>query len=230
MKKALAFLLTVILILGVGNSFAYDQEITFQGIAWGSTQEEWAASLEEIYGDKLKGVEGLGTTHFVDFKTKNKKLASSLTQIDTSASVARISDTIGGYDVEGIYFYSVFAEGDESRNSSSTLLYQVTASLLVNNPKKAEKDLLDKLSVLYGKKSQVIKNVGDFKLSLHYWLGEDNTFVLMGRRPPFEGNELILVWYGKMIDPEEFRKQFGSSVMPTPELHKEANPSDYNGL
>lgn len=229
MKKAVTLLLMTIILFSISHSLAYDQEITFQGIPWGSTQDEWIPSLKEIYGEKITEIRRANTfVNFLEFKLKNGEMSSSETDLLASAATVRISDTIGGYDVLNISFDSIFAD-NEKQNYKETFLYQVSVALKVNNPEEAEKDLFTKLTSLYGKKSQDIKNVGYYKLTLHCWLGADDTFVLMGQRPQYKGDEIILVWYGKMIDPDEFRKQLSSQNHPL-ETYKVVDPSDTKGL
>lgn len=41
MKKMLAVLMVLVMVMGLlGTALAYDEEITFQGISWGSSFEE----------------------------------------------------------------------------------------------------------------------------------------------------------------------------------------------
>ena len=229
MKRLLAILLCAMILLSISDSFAYDQEITFQDIPWGATRAEWTEALKGIYGDNLIKISMISTTYYLEFKMKKKELISNLTNQEVPIDIATITDKIGGYDVENLYFYSIIADGTKKGSDTGTLLYQVQACLLVNDAKKAEKDLLDKLSTLYGKNSKTIKNVGDFKLTFRYWLGANDTYVLMGKGAQIDGRDTIALMYGKMIDPKAFIEQSGIEML-TPEPLSEASSSDYGGL
>ena len=228
MKRVLVLVLCLLLLLSISNAFAYDQEITFQGIPWGSTPEEWSTILKNSYGDKINEISGGGSFYFYKCNFENNKM-DFCDDIETSFGAAKINDTIGGYDISNIAFYSIFAD-NTLKNYDESFLYLVRVSLATNNAKKAERDLFAKLTTLYGKSSQKIKvEVYYFdELTLHCWLGTDDTYVLMGQSNP-ESNTYITLWYGKNIDPDEFKNQYASPT-PTPEPHSEADPSDYNGL
>lgn len=228
-KRILAILLCAMILFSVSNSLAYDQEITFQGIPWGSTRAEWTEKLKAIYGDNIVRIFKGSVTHYLEFKMKKKNLISNSTDQEVPIDIITITDKIGGYDVENLYFSSVVVDGYEKNSDTGTLLYQTEICLLVNDAKKAEKDLLDKLSTLYEKNSKTIKNVGDFKLTLRYWLGANDTYLLMGKGSQIDGKDTILLMYGKMIDPKTFIEQSGIETL-TPEPFSEASPSDYSGL
>lgn len=179
MKKFFAVLLTLMLLAGLtGSALAYDGEITFQGIAWGSSFEDVMNGLNEkgfidpdapgSLQDQLSAGYGQYLVPDPDFTCNT---SSEHDEVLASASLQRgwnLADgaKIAGYDVKE--FLLTFVD-----HGGNTQLALVDIRLDYVNPKEAATDLARKLTAVYG--DPVFANFSVLETTC--WQGADQTVV-----------------------------------------------------
>lgn len=188
MKKMMALLLAVLLMIGLaGSSLAYDDEITFQGIPWGQDRNEVEKYLLEndIYNSSL-GEIPMPTSSMSSVLVKDKKLKVKYESLDAKDKEIFGRDiivlkSIGGYEnCEGVLTYVL--DGEVWK------LYLVSVRFELNNPEDAYNDLCEKLNTVYGERGKS-KNG---KMEYSYWLGANDTAVVLIR--PTNGYVLDLCY------------------------------------
>ncbi len=227
MKKAMALLLTLMLLTGLmGAALAYDDEITFQGIPWGTSNKEmiqilWdkefmtsdivtsgEQTLDSVissYCDLMREESALVTEKKgkLDLKTPANTQAEYVASLDSY--VFQFISTIGGYYVDRIE--TVFAG-----NGDSAKLIQVKV-YLAGDPNSMDKDLTKKLTEVYGK-SVSVKYKG--------WIGKDHKTAVLLVSSKTTGTAL----YYACLDAEEYLTEALADIS----AEKPVDSTDVGGL
>lgn len=183
MKRILSMFLAVIALLGLhGSAFAYDQEITFQGIPWYSSVEEVRAKLDELYGkydtQQSEGsrafILGSDGSAFSDWYPYEKQAVSLIVQLK---DVEMLS-----YPLDCIRF--VFATDGEESKLITIVLQPKAPDLSGKAFDKMVATFVDEITGKYGEPDK--NNSSQFILC-----GGENTAIYM-----YKGMDEFL-WYGK---------------------------------
>ena len=197
MKKSVALLLVIILLDGLaGGALAYDDEITFQGVPWGSTDKETVRILtekgfiaENDDASMYSLMQGLGTCLLLwkdgGYATKREfgswEPYEDYSQWLWDRKYDSCPKHIAGYDIkELILSYCV----DEETSRFICAGFMVDAA----NPDEAYQDLLGKLNKVYGKG----KEFTDPTYEIATWNGADGTAVFLQHYNP----DNVWVFYG----------------------------------
>lgn len=167
MKKMMALLLAAMMVLGLtGTALAYDEEITWQGIPWGSNVEEVIRFLME--NNFIESEPNVSSGYFAEcftFLTEKGIEAIPGKDYDTdywnacaSLEITPEEYKIGGYDIEDITF-NFAANGD-----SESLISVVVRNRAWDDA--ARKDLTNKINRVYG----------------NNWIGANNTAICFVER------------------------------------------------
>lgn len=151
MKKALTVLLTALMLLGMlVTAFAYDEEITFQGIPWGSSFD---AVIEKLYESGLvdssvqlipKKAIGLETTMAEDGTLTQHYLDNHADEALYSIYISNPQISIAGYPISEMAFQ--FAANEEQSE-----LICVTLKTEEQRDKAVYDTVTAELSSVYGK-------------------------------------------------------------------------------
>ena len=184
MKKIFALLLVIVLSLGLmGTTLAYDGEITFQGIQWGSSIEdtvkilnekgflnpEWAEYVTAVLmpecGSYIKAREQINA----EMSGEHEEVLSLL-QLDHGNLMLAEDKKIAGYPVKRLEF-TFIVNGTESQ------LVDVGIDLEYENAAETIADLQQKLTSVYG--SSVHAEVLHGIIATDCWIGADNSIILL---------------------------------------------------
>ena len=184
MKKMIALLLTATMLRGLtGTALAYDEEITWQGVPWGSSADdtikilnekgflnpEWAEYANQILmpgmGSYIKEREEINAE-----MSGENGAALSLLRIDRGNQFLADVVKIAGYSVNRLEFTFVI-------NGTKSRLVNVGIDLEYVNAAEAIADLQQKLTSVYGngKHAEVLHGV----IATDCWIGADNSMILL---------------------------------------------------
>ena len=220
MKKALAVLLVLALIVSYGAALAYDDEITFQGIPWGCDHAETVKRLIEkgfVPEDVDKEIYELwsrdGNCLFL-WKKGGYATKRSATVWDpyedyadwlSCAHYPNPLKKVGGYEM-GDLSLSYCVDGEKAR------LVCVGFMAVAANPDEAYQDLLKKLNKVYGKG----KEFNDRTYEITTWSGAENTAVLLEHYIPGD----VYIYYGTLRS-EDWFMEAARDVLNTPVPHND---------
>ncbi len=219
MKKSFAVILAALLLLTMSTASAYDGEITFQQIPWGSSIEEVETQLQSIYGANLtsyaKEAAKLSTSPINLFAMDDDHTITGFVLIDAYLVNSAMTAKVGGYDT-GLLIY-VFALPVDNPAPDKDELTCVLISLNAPNVDEAIADLTAKLTQKYGE-------AGTLSSGEPCWYGENDTAIILS------GAVLI---YVKAVNPDENPYQLADLSTPEPAQTPASNnvdPSDSDGL
>ena len=184
MKKIIALFLAAMMMLGMaGTALAYDEQITFQEIPWGSSVEEtikllnekgfldpeWAEYVNQVLipesGYYIKKREEINA----EMSGDNGKVLTLL-QIDRGNLFLAEDKRIAGYPVERLEFTFVV-------NGAESQLVDVGIDLKYENAAEAIADLQQKLTSVYGNSKHADVFYGT--IATDCWIGADNSIILL---------------------------------------------------
>ena len=218
------------MVLGLsGTALAYDGEITFQGIPWGSsfddsfkimesngfTTDEYGVTLEWL---KNNGYPRSGSGSFLVPEESRNYMTGNVSQYTDVLSCFQFEmgtlaedKKIAGYDISQIEF-SFVSLGDDTK------LITAAVRLKWENQERAFDDLHDKLSSVYGEAEHKQDNNGI--VNNYVWKGENNSIVLLDF-----GQQFLQLYYGT-ADATEWLEQAQQEYVPT----NTVDSSDTSGL
>lgn len=180
MKKVISLLLLVVMLLGLSlPALAYDEEITWLGIPWGSSPEEALPILAE---------KGVIKEEILQYRKLDYSYCSFLfpgeierdgpfapKSFDTKACKWYLWETeiisqIAGYDVN--YISLNYSDDGEQQN-----LLTIGIAFDTKQKKEAFEDLTQKLTKIYGECESTVYNPLDFRTNT--WYGKNNTVVCL---------------------------------------------------
>ena len=183
MKKILAVILSVFLIVGwTCNVFAAKAEITFQGIAWGSSMEEVKTLLNDLYGE-YESQESQGSGSYL--LGQDGKYASDWAIYEASTVTLLIKPKdieLLGYPLANILF--VFAQDGDKTQLITIALRPQAPDLSGASFDKMVGVFVDDCISQYGKPKK--NSSSQFIL-----LGGENTAIYMYKDTDY------FIWYGK---------------------------------
>lgn len=197
MKKTIAFLLLAILAFTlISSAFAYDGEITFRDIPWGSTHKETEKLFKKSYGKKAKGYSSVvkGLTDCVVptrvwVEDGQRQIETKIIMVDVDNG--KTSEEFGGYPVEDIFFTFYSTTGQKGKGVLHDLTVRIHAE---ENDKQEKTDALVKfLSDTYG---EADVSDGD----TWYWIGTENTYISLHMDPI---QPKIDILFGKALGDEQ---------------------------
>ena len=235
MKKIFVLLFVIVLVFGVDSSFAYDDEILFQNIPWGSSQTEVQDTEKVLYKDGKFILEYFyyGFDDRDCFDDDGKTVTRKLLYFDYllfSDLDQRVN--IAGYDARVHFVFSAVCEpGSEidfdnidfaTLNSLQKQLIEVYFSMNPPNKKEAQEDLANKLTAIYGKSE---KNETGYGL---LWKGNNNTEIELNGG--YYGGDTVCVTYRKRV--LDNLNYVASTPVPknTPAPSNNVDPHNSNGL
>ena len=183
MKKIISLLLLVVMLLSLSlPALAYDEEITWLGIPWGSSPEEALPILAE---------KGVIKEEILQYRKLNNSNCSFLfpseeiwdgpfapKHFDAKAckwylSKSDILSQIAGYDVNNISLN--YSDDGEQQN-----LLTIRITFDTTQQKEAFEDLSQKLMKVYGEcESTVYNPIPAMDIRTNTWYGENNTVVCL---------------------------------------------------
>ena len=221
MKKGIALLLTMMLVIGLMSAaLAYDDEITFQGIPWGSEHAEVVKQLiekgfipedvdEDIYS--LRKEDGNCLLLWKQGGHATKRTANNWEPYEdygewlSCVYYQNPLKKVGGYEM-GDLSLSYCVDGEKAR------LVCVGFKAVADNPDEAYQDLLKKLNKVYGKG----KEFNDRTYEITTWSGAENTAVLLEHYIPGD----VYIYYGTLRS-EDWFIEAARDVLNTPVPHND---------
>ncbi len=196
MRRILSVLLAVVLVIGLANTaFAYDEEITFQDIPWGSSIEDTIKIMVEkgfIQEETIQAIGGPdnvinymyvsdGEADYLYKKGKDiifgnesddqvRAMGSCIFDNPLSSGLAK---KIAGYNVNNIEFY--FAKND---TGSGLISARIDLVFDRKETKEVFDDLTQKLTTVYGKPQKGKRSMlSGTKAPYYAWKGKNDTCV-----------------------------------------------------
>ena len=233
MKKIIVVFMAAMMLLGLaGTALAYDAEITFQGIPWGSSYEEAGHILfdseffiiEEEIALQMDEKEFLQNVMYMSRCTPcyliEKKGAI---RVDSSSDFKQVGyecnvynpfgqlKSIGGYSFTPIMYFAGNGENEAL----------IAVSLSAGSDKAMFDDLEKKLTSVYGdRKTGKAETLTGSKATYYAWLGSNNTCIWL-----FNDLSRIRLVYGT-LDAESILNEYLSAA-PT---EKPVDSTDVGGL
>ncbi len=184
MRKIFALFLVTVLALGLmGTALAYEEEITFQGIHWGSSIEDTVKILNEKeylnpeWAEYVTLVLAPGCGSYIKEREQiNAEMSGehndvlSLLQLDHGNQMLAEDKKIAGYPVKRLEF-TFIVNGTESQ------LVDVGIDLEYENAAETIADLQQKLTSVYG--SSVHAEVLHGIIATDCWTGAGNSMILL---------------------------------------------------
>lgn len=236
MKTIVSLVIAAMMLLGMtGTALAYDAEITFQGIPWGSTNEEAAKNLLEngfflLDDDSQLQMDEEEFLQYAMYLSRSAPYylieEKGSIRVGSSPDFEKVGyeiyvnnpfgkiKTIGGYSFTPIMYFA--------GNGEDAALIAVSMSAGPGIDDKAMfGDLEQKLTSVYGDKiTGDAETITGKKTSYDAWLGSNNTCVRL-----FNNSGMIQLIYGT-LDAESILNEYLSAA-PT---EKPADSTDVGGL
>ena len=163
----------LLVVLFSSATYAYDDEILFREIPWGSSIEDTKDAIKEL------NFIDVGETNFNAFKT-DTILGVDFTCANnegTGCYSGNISGsiTVAGYDVNMVmlYFAYIYDNEAETTDSYKTSFYGATYQIIPVNVSETGNDIKNKLCDIYGECEQVTSMLGN---EMYLWKGANDTF------------------------------------------------------
>ena len=210
MKKRMSFLLVVAMVIGLMSSvLAYDDEIVFHSIPWGSSVEEVKALFQNENMKKSVYAEDHFETEILQDDGNTAFYIDSYDYARTGSMLfySECPFTIAGYDVKGIVCDFMFESDGTDWNRNKPHLRQIGISLKDYNID----DLLQKLTSVYGEPKQLEDD--------YLWVGENNTAVCLTAN-------YYCLYYGKTDAIDMILQSVEEMKNPV----KQPDPNDVGGL
>ena len=233
MRRIIAILLALLLLGLSCNALAYDEEITFQGIPWGSNHKEVEKLLKDKYGknvEKYSYLNNIEWDYYAPIVSKNYNSSTSSPVNAIGATCKLKKEKIAGYDVENIVSYYLYPSGDEN----ATWLHSISVTLSLENIVEGFDDLAAKLTDKYGEPIEAgSMSVEGFDFPYYAWVGGEDTFIHLN--PAFDiftnGYKTYLS-YTKALDPDNHTYDVipPEPVAATPVPSNNVDRSDSSGL
>lgn len=219
MKKLIVVLFTIILTIGFANAYAYDDEITFQNIPWGSSVQEVKNAMINIYGDEKPVLPGFSSG--VGYHGGIKLLhAEYLLYQDPKDRV-----NIAGYNARVVFVFAIGGNADLNLDSSAAetadkKLISVRFTVKAKNEQEAKEDLIKKITDIYGE--GVERKNGNV-----IWEGKNNTAIELLLKSSYP-DDTFCIWYGKtVLNEADYLAPTSAPLNTSP---NNIDPNNKNGL
>ena len=200
MRKTIAVLLAIMLTLVLMcSALAYDEEITFQGIPWESSDEEAVRLLIEngvISSDSDANSKPLqkGGSYLYLWDKDIPALGANVTQDGTdytdviSHRYFKSSEKrIGGYEINKLNM--TYATNGTDGGKLICVYFTPKAEVAMD----AYNDLCEKLTSVYGAGVPYVGSAGGGHYYISYWMGGNNTAIYIAY---YDNDNTVHVYYG----------------------------------
>ncbi len=205
MKKIISLLtIVMLLILCIMDVLAYDEEITFQNVPWGSSLDEVKEAMINIYGNEkpmfVRFTYGFG---YMDCINEDGSVVKGQPMLHAEYRLFRSTKdrvNIAGYDAS-VFFDFAFKRGtgvdldnmDENTAmiADKQLIY-VRFTIKAENEVEAKEDLIKKISDIYG------EGIEDQNNKTVIWKGANNTEIKLAGPGSYIGDPFC-IWYRKYL-------------------------------
>lgn len=159
----------------------YDQEIVFRDIPWGTSCTEVEKSwgyMVNVAGEGYKTFSSddiiIGDYEGIDFEYDDINIISTVLNGEVE---------VAGYTTSNVKFYFVYVpvDGVLTREEEDSALYGARYEFVAKNLEEMSKDLVRKLTSVYGEPTKVTerKDFRDFEYTYTYWYGANDTVLAL---------------------------------------------------
>ena len=156
-------------------------EITFRDIPWGTNYPDATSAIAEIAFAPFHGE--IFKTYSVDQIITGKGITFEYTDINISASSIASSISVAGYETSNVELFFAYTpkNGILTKKEEDTALYGAMYEFEPVNPESMGKDLLQKLSSVYGEPDSTSydSNIFGGITKYTYWSGANNTLLVL---------------------------------------------------
>ena len=198
MRKTLPIIIYIVILAIITNVLAYEEEINFQGIPWGSTHAETEKLFKESFGKSATAygsiVKDIDSTMRYDIKITDGKVEFTPEVVKVDVDSGIISDTIAGCKPESIIF-GFYCNEQEER------LQEVSVKIHADNLQEATDGITEFFSEMYGDPYTSEAYTPDpysFGRTA-WWIGTNNTYAYVF----IDEASDIWIYFGKTIGEEE---------------------------
>ena len=156
-------------------------EITFRNIPWGTSYPDATSAIPEIAFAPFHGE--IFKTYSVDQIITGKGITFEYTDINISASSIASSISVAGYETSKVELFFAYTpkNGILTKKEEDTALYGAMYEFEPVNTESMSKDLLQKLSSVYGEPDSTSydSNIFGGITKYTYWSGANNTLLVL---------------------------------------------------
>ena len=202
---------------------AYDQEITFNGIPWGCTYEEFKKQKDMYFPYESFDTYGYAVDEILGYDLPDNYAEGTMAYISDSAST-----NVAGYDdVSSTYYFANKYDGDSLNDPKTTSFYAAVYEFEdIADLDGAAEDLKEKLTSKYGECKD--KSVESRGRTIYSWEGANDTECALYIDHVWENLQIAYAWRGG----EEILKETDAIInnADASQEHELYGNGDTNGL